>query len=101
MALLLGRVRRLESASCGKEGVPNRISLGSGLEWRLTPTQHLHHAFRSRPPASNEKGERPKRLLSSESLPLPPRLHFLGQQAVVDELIEGCRDTRFTAKTHH
>ena len=43
----------------------------------------------------------PTCLLSSESLHLPPRLHLLGQQAVVDELIEGCRNTCFTAKTHH
>src|SRR4029453_17279401 len=39
--------------------------------------------------------------LGKECLHLPPCLHFLGQQTVVDELIKGCSNTRFQTKTYH
>jgi hypothetical protein len=39
--------------------------------------------------------------LGQERLHLPSRLPFLGQQAVVDERIEGCCHTRFPTQTHH
>src|SRR4029077_1948724 len=39
--------------------------------------------------------------IGAEPLHLPAGLHFLGQQAVVNERIEGGSNTRFPPKTHH
>jgi hypothetical protein len=39
--------------------------------------------------------------LGKERLHLPTGLHFLGQQAVVNEFIERRSNTRFPPKTHH